>query len=228
MQNGTCRAPLFSLTLNEQPILRLRHTIFDIVNPLRKRLASNRSPHNVAAAALTRHDGFQGTRQPECWGALRGCSKPASAVSAGFLLHMRTKWDVTMLPNAVARTESPNWGRVTCTSHPSPTERISTECWGALRGCSKPASAVSAGFLLHMRTKWDVTMLPNAVARTEQPKLAEQHSKGAENTRPKRPFLEVSGRRKKKTLEVVNASSKFHMCSNTLQRTFCESLRKIG
>ena len=113
-------------------------------------------------------------------------------------------------------------------SHPTPTERISTECWGALRGCSKPASAVSAGFLLHMRTKWDVTMLPNAVARTEQPKLAEQHSKGAENTRPKRPFLEVSGRRKKKTLEVVNASSKFHMCSNTLQRTFCESLRKIG
>ena len=50
---------------------------------------------------------------------------------------------------------------------PHPTERISTECWGALRGCSKPASAVSAGFLLHMRIKWDAMMLPNAVARTQ-------------------------------------------------------------
>ena len=97
--------------------------------------------------------------------------------AAGFLLHMRIRWDAMMLPNAVARTESPNWGRATCTSHPTPTERISTECWGALRGCSKPASAVSAGFLLHTRIKWDAMMLLNAVARTEQPKPAEQHSK---------------------------------------------------
>jgi hypothetical protein len=49
----------------------------------------------------------------QCWGALRGCSKPASAVSAGFLLHTRIKWDAMMLPNAVARTESRNWARAT-------------------------------------------------------------------------------------------------------------------
>ena len=41
-----------------------------------------------------------------------------------------------------------------------PTVRISTECWGALRGCPKPANANAAGFSLHTRTKWDAMMLP--------------------------------------------------------------------
>ena len=62
----------------------------------------------------------------------------------------------------------------------------------------------------------------------ELDEFAEQHSKRAENSRAKRLFLEVSGRRKKNTLQVVGASPYFHKTSNTLQRAFCESLRKIG
>ena len=58
--------------------------------------------------------------------------------------------------------------------------------------------------------------------------LAEQHSKRAQNSRAKRLFLEVSGRRKKNTLQVVGASPFFHKNSSTLQSNFCESLRKIG
>ena len=58
--------------------------------------------------------------------------------------------------------------------------------------------------------------------------LAEQHSKRAENSRAKRLFLEVSGRRKKNNLQVVGASPYFHKSSTTLQSNFCESYRKIG
>ena len=58
-------------------------------------------------------------------------------------------------------------------------------------------------------------------------KLAEQHSKKAENTRAKRPSLEVSGRRKKDAFNLVGSSSYFHKSLNTLQSNFCESMRKI-
>jgi len=58
--------------------------------------------------------------------------------------------------------------------------------------------------------------------------LVEQHSKRAENTRAKRPFLEVSGRRKKNAFILVVSSSYFHKSSNTLQSNFSESMRKIG
>ena len=43
-----------------------------------------------------------------------------------------------------------------------------------------------------------------------------------------RPFSRASGGRSRDAFKLVRASSNLHMCSNTLQRTFCESLRKIG
>ena len=58
--------------------------------------------------------------------------------------------------------------------------------------------------------------------------LAEQHSKGAENTWPKRPFLEVSGRRKKNSLKLVATSSNLYIDSNTLQCDVSEGLMEIG
>ena len=62
----------------------------------------------------------------------------------------------------------------------------------------------------------------------ELDEFAEQHSKRAENSRAKRLFLEVSGRRKKNNLQVVGASPYFHKSSTTLQSNFCESYRMIG
>ena len=44
----------------------------------------------------------------------------------------------------------------------------------------------------------------------ELDEFAEQHSKRAENSRAKRLFLEVSGRRKKNTLQVVGSFPYFH------------------
>ena len=58
--------------------------------------------------------------------------------------------------------------------------------------------------------------------------IDEQHSKGAENTRPKWPSPEVSGRRNKNTLKLVGTSSKLHIDSNTLQSDVSEGLTKIG
>ena len=62
----------------------------------------------------------------------------------------------------------------------------------------------------------------------ELDEFAEQHSKRAENSRAKRLFLEVSGRRKKNTLKLVGTSSKLHIDSNTLQSDVSEGLTKIG
>ena len=45
---------------------------------------------------------------------------------------------------------------------------------------------------------------------------------------PKRPFLEASGGRFIDALNLLGTASDLHMSSYTLQRTFCESLRKIG
>ena len=59
-------------------------------------------------------------------------------------------------------------------------------------------------------------------------KIDEQHSKQAENTRPKWPSPEVSGRRKKNTLKLVGTSSKLHNDSNTFQSDVSEGLTKIG
>ena len=56
----------------------------------------------------------------------------------------------------------------------------------------------------------------------------EYHSKEAENTRPKTPSPEVSGRRKKNALKLVGTSSKLHIDSNTLQSDVSEGLTKIG
>ena len=56
----------------------------------------------------------------------------------------------------------------------------------------------------------------------------EHHSKEAENTRPKRPSQEVSGRRKKNAFKLVGTSSKLHIDSNTLQSDVSEGLTKIG
>jgi len=45
---------------------------------------------------------------------------------------------------------------------------------------------------------------------------------------PKRPFLEASGGRFIDALNLLGTASGLHMSSYTLQRTFCESFRKIG
>ena len=58
--------------------------------------------------------------------------------------------------------------------------------------------------------------------------IDEQHSKQAENTRPKWPSPEVSGRRKTNTLKLVGTSSKLQIDSNTFQSDVSEGLKKIG
>ena len=44
----------------------------------------------------------------------------------------------------------------------------------------------------------------------------------------KRPFSRASGGRSRDAFKLVRDSPYFHKSSNTLQRAFCESLRKIG
>jgi hypothetical protein len=68
----------------------------------------------------------------------------------------------------------------------------------------------------------------SASGTREYDELAEQHSKRAKNSRAKWPFLEVSGRRKKNAINLVESSPYFHKSSNTLRSTFCESMSTIG
>jgi hypothetical protein len=94
----------------------------------------------------------------------------------------------------------------------------------SLKTCS--TCAILHFFINKVKTRSERARSASGTRKLDE--LAEQHSKRAENTRAKRPFPEVSGRRKTNAFNIIGSSPYFHKSLNTSQSDFCESMGKIG